>query len=336
MLVGVALVAEVLRELVHLLEAADDEPLEIQLVGDAEVEILAEQVRRRDERLGEPAAVARLQDRCLHLDEALSIEVSAHRGDHPRAQDGVATRILVHQQVEIAAPVASLDVGYAVERVGQRRLDPREHLERVDVERRLAALRLRGRAGDAYDVAEVDVDVPRLLRVAQKLDAPGAIDEIEEDELPHVPPSEHPPGEPPLRLRGDAVLERLGLCANSSDLVAIPEVLRRAHRRECTALDIRTAQSQRPERKSGEADLRAGELTRAGMREAHHRPRRTTNRSHPKERAGSAGARSREAGALPREKRAAFHAALMSMILNLSLPRGAATSTVSPFLRPMI
>ena len=26
----------------------------------------------------------------------------------------------------------------------------------------------------------------------------------------------------------------------------------------------------------------------------------------------------------------------MSMILNVSLPRGAATSTVSPFLRPMI
>src|SRR5438270_8420809 len=230
MLVGVALVAEVLRQLVHLLEAADDEPLEIQLVGDAEVEILVEQVRGRDERLGEPAAVARLQDRRLDFDEALGVEVSAHRGDHPRAQDGVATRVLVHQQVEIAAPVASLDVGYAVERVGQRRLDPREDLERVDVERRLAALRLRGRAGDAYDVAEVDVDVPRLLRVAQKLDAPGAIDEIEEDELPHVPPSEHPPGEPPLRLRGDAVLERLGLEANRSNLVSVAKVLRRRHR----------------------------------------------------------------------------------------------------------
>src|SRR3954462_10267950 len=35
------------------------------------------------------------------------------------------------------------------------------------------------------------------------------------------------------------------------------------------------------------------------------------------------------------EHRAAY-AALMSMILNFSLPRGAATSTVSPFLRPVI
>src|SRR5438105_13503578 len=36
------------------------------------------------------------------------------------------------------------------------------------------------------------------------------------------------------------------------------------------------------------------------------------------------------------EHRGRAYAALMSMILNLSLPRGAATSTVSPFLRPMI
>src|SRR5256885_581854 len=146
MLVGVALVAEVLRELVHLLEAADDEPLEIQLVGDAEVEILAEQVRRRDERLGEPAAVAR-----------------------------------------------------------------------------------------------VAVDAPLLPGVAKKLDAPGAIEEMEEDELPHAPPSEHPPGEPPLRLRGDAVLERLRLEANRSNLVSVAKVLRRRHRRESTARNARAA-----------------------------------------------------------------------------------------------
>ena len=43
-LVRVALVAEVLRELVDLLQAADDEPLEIQLVGDAEVEVAVEQL----------------------------------------------------------------------------------------------------------------------------------------------------------------------------------------------------------------------------------------------------------------------------------------------------
>lgn len=39
----------------------------------------------------------------------------------------------------------------------------------------------------------------------------------------------------------------------------------------------------------------------------------------------------------PRERDSdASQAALTSTILNLSLPRGVATSTVSPFLRPMI
>ena len=75
-LVRVALVAEVLRELVDLLEPADDEPLEVELVGDAEVELGVEQLGARDERLGEAAAVARLQDRRLDLEEALAVEVA--------------------------------------------------------------------------------------------------------------------------------------------------------------------------------------------------------------------------------------------------------------------
>ena len=71
-----ALVAEVLADLVDLLEAADDEPLEVELGRDAEVEILVEDVVVRDERLGERAAVARLEDRRLDLDEALAVEIA--------------------------------------------------------------------------------------------------------------------------------------------------------------------------------------------------------------------------------------------------------------------
>ena len=82
-LVGDALVAEVLRDLVHLLEPADDQALQVQLVRDAEVDVLVEVVRVRDERLGEGASVLRLQDRRLDLDEALAVEIRANRGDHP-------------------------------------------------------------------------------------------------------------------------------------------------------------------------------------------------------------------------------------------------------------
>jgi hypothetical protein len=57
-LVGVALVTEVLRELVDLLEPAYDEPLQVELIRDAEVEVGVEQLGVGHERLGEAAAVA--------------------------------------------------------------------------------------------------------------------------------------------------------------------------------------------------------------------------------------------------------------------------------------
>jgi hypothetical protein len=60
MLVGHALVAEVAAELVHTLEPADDQSLQIELGRDAQVEVDVELVRVRDERVGERAAVARL------------------------------------------------------------------------------------------------------------------------------------------------------------------------------------------------------------------------------------------------------------------------------------
>ena len=75
-LVGDALVAKVLADLVHALEAADDEPLEVELGGDAEVEVGVELVRVRHEGVRERAAVAGLENRRLDLDEALVVEIA--------------------------------------------------------------------------------------------------------------------------------------------------------------------------------------------------------------------------------------------------------------------
>ena len=81
---------------------------------------------------------------------------------------------------------------------------------------------------DADDVAEVDVDLAGARGRAQQLDAAGAVDEVEEDELPHVAPRHHAPGEAP-RLGGlRPVLERLRLGAHGGDLVAVRIALRRA------------------------------------------------------------------------------------------------------------
>ena len=124
-------------------------------------------------------------------------------------------------------PVAGLDVGEAVEGVGQRRADLGEQRQLVDGERRLAAARLRGRAGDADDVAEIEVDLARPARVAEKLDPAGAVDEVEEDELAVPPPPEHAAGEPPLvrPTRCPARATRTPR-AHARDLVAVGKALR--------------------------------------------------------------------------------------------------------------
>ena len=200
-LVGHALVAEVAAQLVDALEPADDEPLEVELGRDSQVEVLVELVRARDERVGERAAVARLEDRRLDLDEAVAVEVAADRSDHARAHLEVAARVLAHQQVEVALAVAGLGLGHPVVGVGQRPADLGEQLELGDGERRLAALRLGGNSGDADDVPEVEIDRPGAILGDEQLDLPGAVDEVEEDELPHVAPSHDPSGDPPSLAR---------------------------------------------------------------------------------------------------------------------------------------
>ena len=233
MLVRVALVAEVLPDLVHALEAADDQPLEVELARDPEVEILVEQVRARDERLCEAAAVARLQQRRLHLDETVLVEGAADRRHHARAEDRVGARLPVHQQVEVPAPVALLDLRHAVEGVGQRRPDGRQELQLVDDQARLTAP-APGRAADRTDdVAEVQVRVARRARRGrEQLDAARAVDEVEEDELAQVSSGHDAAGEAIGVFALYAGVDEVRLSAGYRDLDTVGKSLRQAaHRR---------------------------------------------------------------------------------------------------------
>jgi len=122
------------------------------------------------ERLGEPASVTWLQDGRPDLDESLAVEVRPDLGDDPRPRESELTGFLVHQQIEVAAPVPLLDIREAVERVRERPPDLGEQLELVDCDRGLSAPCPGRRPGDADDVAEVDVDRARAARVTEQLD----------------------------------------------------------------------------------------------------------------------------------------------------------------------
>ena len=240
-LVRDAFVTEVLADLVDPLQAADDEPLEIELGRDAQVEIGGELVRVRDERVREGAAVARLKHGRLDLDEAGVVQVLPDRRDDPRPRREVGPRLLAHQQVEVALPVAELGILEAVEGVGQRAADLREQHELVDGERGLTPPRLHRLPRGSEDVAEVDVHLARALGRAEQLNAARAVDEVEEDELAHVAPRHHAAGDPHRPVGVLAGLERLGGRPHGGDLVPVVEALGEvaAHGGEPTACSSR-------------------------------------------------------------------------------------------------
>jgi hypothetical protein len=144
------------------------------------------------ERAREGAAVERLKDRRLDLEEAVRVEPAAHRGDHARAQDEQLARLLVGDQVELAAAVARLGVLEPVELLGRREQRLREQRPAVGAQRQLAAAARERGAVDADQVAEVERHDALERLVAEHvlarvdLDAAGAVDEVEERRLAEV------------------------------------------------------------------------------------------------------------------------------------------------------
>ena len=74
-----AFVAEVAVDLEHLLEAADDQPLQVQLGRDAQVQLHVERVVMRDERPRRGAARDRMHHRRLDFEVAARDEELADR-----------------------------------------------------------------------------------------------------------------------------------------------------------------------------------------------------------------------------------------------------------------
>ena len=195
------LVAEVLAQLVDPLKPADDAALEVELGRDPQVERAVERVvvGREGARVG--AAVERLQDRRLDLDEARLVEVAAHAGDDRRARDEQLARLLGGDQVQLAVAEARLDVLQAVVLLGRRAQRLGQQRPVVDAQRQLAAPRAEDGAVDPDQVAEVEPDEPLERLGAEhvdarvQLDAPGAVDEVDERRLALAAARGDAPGE---------------------------------------------------------------------------------------------------------------------------------------------
>ncbi len=80
-------------------------------------------------------------------------------------------------------------------------------------------------ADDADDVAEQDVDIARLRRLANHLDPPRAVNEVEEDEPPHVPAGHRPTGDSTRCVGNLSRLDRLAFVPDRRDLCPVGKAL---------------------------------------------------------------------------------------------------------------
>ena len=176
-----ALVAEVARELVHALEAAHDEALQVELVGDTEVHRDVQGVVMCDERTCRSATGDGLQHRCLHLEIAALVEETADAVDDAGASDEDVLHLVVDHEVHVTHTVAQFGV---VEFVilhavfllddGQRPQRFAQHRQFLNVYRDFAHLRAEGEAFHADEVTNVqkaleDGVIHRLVLVGADL-----------------------------------------------------------------------------------------------------------------------------------------------------------------------
>ena len=150
-----ALVAEDAAHLVHALEAPDDEPLEVQLRGDAQRQVHAERVVKGVEWLGVGAPRASLQNRRLHLHESPVVQEAPDAADDAGARAERVPYLGVGYEVDVPLSIPHLHVGEPLELVGERQERLGEHLERVNRDGQLALLRPLDRASRADNVAHV-------------------------------------------------------------------------------------------------------------------------------------------------------------------------------------
>ena len=158
-----ALVAEILRELVHAFESADNQSLEIQFVGNTQIQRYVQRIVVCDERTGRCTAGDALKDGSLHLDIAGCIEIGTHGVVHCGAFEEDILHSFVHNQVDIAAAVAKFGVVESV--VAHPVLDfyngegtqaLRQHSELAGMYGDFAGLRTENVAADAHKVAYVE------------------------------------------------------------------------------------------------------------------------------------------------------------------------------------
>ena len=182
-----ALVAEHAADLKHLLHAANDQPLQVELGCDAQVEVLPECVVMGDERTSERTTGDRVQHRCLDLDEPLTTQDRSHRRNDLAALRERIAGLFGDPHVDIALAIARVGISDAVPLVGKGSLGRRQHIPGVDPDAEFTATGHHHHTGDGDPVTDRQagevLEVGGGLRHGEQLDAASGVLERTEGQL---------------------------------------------------------------------------------------------------------------------------------------------------------
>ena len=195
-----ALVAEVVADLVHAFESAHNQPLEIQLVRDPQIQRHVERVVVRDERTRRRTAIQRLQHRRFDFEIVQPIEMRADAAGEHRTGAEERAHLGMHRQIGITLSRPLFGVGepgiahhlpiyqlLLTERQWPQRL--REEGGHVHLHGGFAGLRTHHRPPHANPVAEVpgiELGPGRfadLIAPEVQLDAPVHVRQVGERRL---------------------------------------------------------------------------------------------------------------------------------------------------------
>ena len=183
-----ALVAKAAADLEDLVEATDDQSLQVQLGRDPQIEVGIEGVVMRDERARRGTAGDRMEDRRLHLDEALRPQPLPHALDHIAAQHQQLATAVVGPQIDLALAVAGLDIGHAAPLVAERAARGGQEHPLGHLHRELAPLGTDHLALGPDPIAQVEADerveFGRLRGQREELDRAAGVAQLAEGHLP--------------------------------------------------------------------------------------------------------------------------------------------------------
>ena len=152
-----AFVAEHPADFVHLVQAPHDQPFEVQLGGDAEVELAVEGVVMSHERTGVGSGGYGHQDGRIDFKKPAFVEKSANAGDHPAALDESVGDLGVGDEVEVPLAVAYFHISEAVPFLRKRSHSLGKHRDRMGLDSGLAGAGPHHIAANTEEIANVQV-----------------------------------------------------------------------------------------------------------------------------------------------------------------------------------